>query len=82
MVLWYVMCGLLCRYQNFGESCCLHLQIKIVFYYTHTNNVICIYLLYKESHFWEGSIRSDVQETPGRRSAGRDATPHISSSHS
>jgi len=29
MVLWYVMCGFLRRYQRFGASFCLHLQIKI-----------------------------------------------------
>jgi len=63
------------RYHRFGGSCCLHLHVKIVFYCTHTNNLVCMYLLYKESHSCEASIRSDVQETPVRRCARRDGTP-------
>ena len=75
VVLWYVMCGFFRRYQRFGVSCCLHLHVKTVFYFTHTNNVVCIYLLYKENHSWKGSILSDVQKTPVRPYARRDATP-------
>jgi hypothetical protein len=48
-------------------------------YCTHTNNVVCTYLIYKEIHSWEGNIRSEVQVTPSRRSARLGATPHISS---